>query len=185
MNKLMDLETTVKPGTELTSEELEVINFWRKKEFDKEAWSHDGINYFHKNLFFIIRNTEQIVSFGMLIPIDIFIDKQKYSIDGIATIFSVVRGKGYGKFLMQEMKKYIQGSDKIAIGFCNSKNTEFYKKCGYSIWENGIDNFIYIDEEGKEIKDDGGDTLYLDNSEHVLENAIKSNKLIYHFFPHW
>ncbi len=181
----MDLQTSIKSGKELTSEELEVVNFWREKEFNKEPWSHDGINYFHRNLFFIVRDSEQIVSFGMLIPIDIFIDKQKYSIDGIATIFSTIRGKGYGKYLMERMKEYIISRDKIAIGFCENKNTEFYKKCGYGIWKNGIDNFIYIDENNNEVKDEGGDTLYIDNSEQTLENAIQSDKLIYHYFPHW
>lgn len=181
----MNLNTEIKPGTDLTSEELEVINFWRKKEFDKEPWSHDGINYFHKNLFFIITDSTQIVSFGMLIPIDIYIDKIKYEISGIATIFTTIRGKGYGKYLMDRIKEYLDSKDQIGIGFCESKNTEFYKKCEYGIWLNGIDSFIYIDENNNEVKDSGGDTLYLDNKAHVLEKTIRDNKLIYHYFPHW
>lgn len=179
--------TEFKWGKELTSAEFEVINSQRSSVFNKISWDYSQNNFFLERLFCIIKDNNTILAFGMLIPIEILIENHKYKIWGISTILSIEKGKGYGKYLMQQVKEYAANENKAVVGSCSKRNTDFYRKCKCTIWENGIQNFIYINQDGEEIKENDDDVImfFYDDKNNILKNAMDNNKLIYHYFPHW
>lgn len=173
-------------GKDLTTEDFNTLNSKRAEIFGKQPWDYVNNNFFLERLFAILKRDNQIVSFAMLIPVELHIDKNKYSIWGVSTVASLEQGKGYGKILMNSIKDFSTKDNKIIVGSCDAKNTEFYRKSGCEIWEDGRKNFVYITEDGEHQLDiEGIVYFYIDDYANTIKNARSNNKMIYHHFPHW
>ncbi len=181
------LHSIIKKGSELSPEELEVMNRERKKVFDSQIeWNEITKEHFFNDLFFVIKNSENtIVSFGRLIDITVFVEQTPYMILGIGSIVSVTWKKGYGKELMSSMKKYILEKGKTAVGFCGEQKSEFYRKCGFEIISQGVKNFVYVDKKGKRNFDEG-DVVYLSGKDGLVEKILNNPHIVIeHEVPHW
>lgn len=154
-------------GRELSSEELEVINEYRTKEFhsvnavaprpDNDDWDKP---------YFLVADQGRLMAFGRLHQtIAVSFKGVRYQILGISGIVAIARGHGYGRELMHEIKRYIGRSGLTAIGFCSPDTSSFYAKCGYEILINGVKRFRFIGEDGQELPPDydDDDVLYLDD----------------------
>ncbi|MFA6005068.1 MAG: GNAT family N-acetyltransferase [Patescibacteria group bacterium] len=176
----------VKNAPDLTSEELAVINAWRKKEFNSDTILGGPQNKpFYDSVFFLNKEGEKIVAFGRLRPLEVYIGEKKYEIWGIAMIAAVEKFKGYGKQLMFSIKDYVKKYPRTMIGFCGKSVSEFYLKCGYSILYDAQKYFVHIDEQGKKHYEDE-DVLYLEGPDDLIKQLSSSNPpMITHYVPHW
>lgn len=180
-----NLKTEFIWGKDLTSKDFNLINAKRTEIFGKTPWNYESNNFFLERLFSVLKLNEDILAFAMLIPVELHIDENKYSIWGISTVASVEPGKGFGKMLMNAVKNFANKDNKIIVGSCVAKNTEFYRKCGYEIWEEGQKYFVYATDQGQEQLDEEGVIYFYLDQQDIIKNARNSNKMIYHYFPHW
>lgn len=181
----MNTTTEIISGKQITQVDLDIINKYRKIRLNRKShWDHFENNYFHDRLFFLVRSENKLVSFGTLRQIDVYIDDEKISIMGIQAVISVVERKGYGKILMQEMINYAERENKTLVGFCESKNAEFYKKSGLEVFQNQNRNFVYVNENNDEYTEDG-DVIFYSSNKSTIKDALIQNKPIKHFIPHW
>jgi len=58
--------------------------------------------------------------------------------------------------------KYAKSKKQTMIGFCETKNADFYSKCKLKIGRGLVKKFVYRDKKGRIIKDkDDEDVMYL------------------------
>jgi len=180
----------VKEGKNLSDQELEIINNWRKKEFNSKSIIQPlkGGDDWKKKYFILIDENNKIVAFARLHDVNLEFLGKGYNILGLATLISIDRGKGHGKKLTLEMKKYIQKINKTGIGFCNKTLTEFYRKCGFGIIPDGTLRFRYKNDEDKLIKDPwgGGDVIYLESKDGLIKEILTHpNEKVISYRQHW
>lgn len=180
-----DIKTEIISGKDLKQEDLDLINKYRKIRLDRTStWDHQNNNYFHDRLFFLVKDNNELVSFGTLRPIKVYVDKNEVDIMGIQAVISIIQSKGYGRILMQSMIKYADNNKLILVGFCEHKNAEFYIKSGLEVFENKNLNFIYVMDDGEEYTEEG-DVIYYSADGSEIKEALDHNKKIKHFVPHW
>ena len=171
---MSNFKTLILPGKDLSENDLKVINDSRFKEFnsqslikplrDNEDWN---------KIYFLLKESEQLLAFGRLHDVNVECQEKTYQILGIATIVSVIKGKGYGFELMQSMKKYILSTGKTGIGFCNKNITEFYRKCGLGILENGQDRFEYSEPARYQ----GGDVIFIKGADDLIDRMVSDKNI--------
>ena len=177
------MKITVIKGKDISSKKIKEI-----KEIWDDAFGGTHLTVrksFSNNIFFILEDSKNmILAVGRLIPIKIDFLNTNYNIFGSADLVSVVKGKGYGKKIKKAQIKYIK--DKTMIGFCERKNSPFYRKCGLKIAENLVKRFIYIDSKGKEIKNTlDNDLLYLNGKDNFMKKVLNSNEKVIIPIIHW
>lgn len=172
-------------GKDLKQEDLDLINEYRKIRLSRSStWDHQNNNYFHDRLCFLVRDDNNLVSFGTLRPIKVYVDNQEIEIMGIQAVISIVQGKGYGKALIQAMIKYADQNQLTLVGFCEHKIAEFYIKSGLEVFENKNLNFIFIKENGEEYTEEG-DVIYHSVKDSTIKDVVFNNKKVKHLVPHW
>lgn len=179
------ITTEVIKGSEVTNEDIVVMNEYRKLYFKNNTpWDHKTNNGFHDRTFFLVRDNSKLVAFGTLLDICITINEHEYDILGIQGIASVIKGQGYGKAIVQEMIFYALKNDETLVGFCVHENAEFYRKSGLKVKDHGNLNFIHKTEDGEEYSEEG-DVIYFSKEPSRITKAIENNEKIIHFVPHW
>ena len=169
-------EVHVVLGRDLAGEDLQLINYHRKLEFNSQHTivpSHNNDDW--DKPYFLVRSSGKLVAFGRLHNIEVEFSGVRYEILGIATVIAIVKHTGFGQLLMSEMKRYIRQSGKTAIGFCDPKVSGFYEKCGFSILRDGKSRFLFIDH-GKAVPPPHPRdyALYLDGQDQLMD-AVSSN----------
>jgi predicted N-acetyltransferase YhbS len=180
------IEVIVRNGNELSKVNLDTINFWRRKEFNSNTeWNDDNAKAFYDSVVFLLKENEEILAFGRLKPISIYIDDQEHKVMGIAAIISIIKGKGYGKKLVQEISNYLKTHNLTGIGFCGAHITPFYQKCGFQIIKNGQRRFIYIDDNDQKHQDEKGDVIYQTVDNGMLKLLENKGVVFTHYVPYW
>ena len=136
-----DPTIVTKYGRELSHDECNIMNIHRMKEFGKNETKDFHQDYPSDSQFFFVILKKHIVAFGTLRPITIEFNDKTYNILGFCNIISIIKQKGYGKHLIHSMIEYINKSQHTALGFCYSKVSPFYKKCGLMIEPDFIQRF--------------------------------------------
>lgn len=132
---------------------------------------------FYNDPFFILKDKGKIVSIGRFRLIKINFLKKNYSVLGIADIVSIIKKKGYGRIVMKHMLQYLKKSKKTGIGFCERKNSRFYKKCGFKIKKDYVDHFIPIDSKGNKVLEHGDDdVLYFNGKDNFMKKVLANKK---------
>jgi len=135
------MKVLIKKVKDLTKKEMSFINTNRLKEFGAtvEEWQKD---YLIADTF-LIKDEEDIVAFGMLMPIKIRYLNKNYNILGISSVISVERKKGYGKKIINSMIDYAKPEKKTLIGFCQKHSKKFYEKCKIKLNKPLLKRFLY------------------------------------------
>jgi hypothetical protein len=178
------MKIQIKKGKDMNPSDLKEVNKIWKDTF-RITYS-EMLNY-SDDIFFILENNKKILSTGRLRPIEIKFMGKNYEILGIADIASVVKGKGYGKSIMQAMLKYLTGKKIFGIGFCKRDNTLFYRKSGFNIGRDLSKRFLYKDKKGRLIKDEWDDDVIYSNLGNSLFKKIKRNpkEIVWIPMKHW
>lgn len=100
--------------------------------FEKQvAWMKQNVseNDFHV----LLENENNLIAYAQLIQIDFLINNKQLKGLGISNVCAIEKGKGVGKSLMNAVNTKLEKSKMQGLLFCQLKNVEFYKKCG---WQN-------------------------------------------------
>jgi len=86
------------------------------------------------------------------------------------------------------IKDYLINNKIIGLGFCNVKNSEFYKKCGYTVLASKQNNFVNYNNDGNVVpcEYEDGDVIVYEQSKSLvsyLEN--NRNGIVEISIPHW
>lgn len=164
----------IKSGEKITDGEFEQIKEAFFREF-KEGPSHKSD--LQNNCIFLLKDEQEILGIGMLIPVEpVKFSNETFKILGIGGIVANGRGKGYGKKVMQTIKKFLEKKNVTGVGFCGEYNIGFYQKCGFKINRESIRQFIYY-ENGKRMENKSNDfVLYWDSSDGFMKKVLINSK---------
>lgn len=180
----MVLSIEIKKGKQLSDKIIKLMADSRIKEYGENSKNVKKDEL--ESIFFFVKDRKNIVAFGMLKPIKInYLDK-KYNIYGIASILSIIKGKGYGLVLMEKMLKYLKSKEKSAIGFFGRHNLGFYKKTKFKTKKNLCNRFFYDYGNQKKNKEEmQGDALYYEGKDKFITKVLSSKSKVYISIPHW
>ena len=177
----------------LTKRHTVLMNRWRKKEFGPQ-WTIRNFkkDYLPGARFFFLKENRKIVAFGTLRKVTINYLGKKYNILGICNIISIEKGKGYGKILIAAMIKYLKKTGKTGLGFCRSKNTQFYKKAGLNTIKDLTKRFALRNATTNKYKydEEGGDGIYIDGKDKLIKKVLSTKGTGTYYLPdikqpHW
>lgn len=179
-----------KIGSKLNQKELEVLNFWRIKEFNSSyIWKKDNKKELKKNIVFFIKgNNKEILAIARLKKIYLWVGEKKYNTLGLGSVVAIKKSCGYGSFVLEDIKNfYFNMKRKIPIiGFCNPGISEFYIKNSFKTIKNGGERFYYIDEKDNKNKGNSDDLIYFPEKDlGIIKVLIKTKNKIYHYIPRW
>ena len=182
-------------GSQLSADELLVINKWRVKELQSSTiWGPDTLSAFGTSEIFLLKDSKTLetLAFARLRPVSIWIREKEILIWGIGAVISIERGRGFGRILMSDITKFLDGTKadsirKCIIGFSDPVVSEFYRKLGFEILPVGATHFVYIDENNRRINTDTpDDVIFYPKQNYILSQLIADPKLeVTHYMPHW
>jgi hypothetical protein len=168
----------------LSRSQMTLMNKWRVKEFGLENFKNFKKDYWPGARFFFVKDSGKVVSFGGLRDVRIRYLGKKYSILGICNIISVIKGKGYGKIVIQAMMDYSKRTGKTLLGFCEKKNSKFYGKAGLKIGKDLDRRFILKNPKTDEEKGDkGADGIYYDGKDRLIKKVLSTKGTGYYWLP--
>src|SRR5688572_28971951 len=141
----------IKLGKDLTKEELDLINFHRQKAFGHDdPYTPSPENKDWNNVFVLVKDDlGELLSFGRLHSIELRLSSgEMREVYCFASVVSTKQKMGYGKLVMDEIKKYVEETGITVIGFCETDLIPFYRKCGYQVLSPEDNQFVYVDEKG-------------------------------------
>jgi hypothetical protein len=168
----------------LSKAQKNLINNARVKEWGKDEKKYFSKDYELETLWFFVKDKNKIVAIGGLRPILFGYLGKEYSIGGICSIISIIKGKGYGKILISFMKSWSYENKKTILGF--TTQTGFFEKAGLKTEKNFIGRFIYKNPlSGEEIIDNQGDGIYYEGKDKIISKILKTKKPVYISVLHW
>jgi len=176
------LRMKIKKNKNLSKAEKELINKNRIKEFnDPKDFSKD---YEPETLWFFLKNNGKVVALGGLRPITASYLGKTYKLGGICSIISIVKGKGYGSYLMSFMIDHSRKTGKTILGFTGK--TEFFRKADLGTKKNFIRRFIYKNPKtGEKVIDNDGDGFYYEGKDKFISKVLSGKKPVYINVLHW
>jgi len=161
------------------------MNIHRKKEFGpKEAY--DLKKEESDSTFFIVKDNNKIVAFGLLKSITINYLGKKYGILGFRSGIAIIKGQGYGTILMKIMIEECRKKEKTGLGFCLRRNIKFFEKCGLQTEKSLIKRFIYRNPSTKKVKKDNiGDGVYYNGKDNFVRKVLSTKSRVYTNIPFW
>lgn len=165
----------VKPGKELTSGELETINIYRKIAFDSNVPTNPkpGNEDWEYKYFLGKDEKENILVFGILRNTQIeFIDKIYFVLEFISVV-SIQKRKGYGSYLMNQIKEYAKKENKTLIGFCTDDLVPFYLKNGFETTASSTERFIFKKDQWSFPGETPGEAIYIGGKDGLVEEMSK------------
>ena len=102
----------------------------------------------------------------------VIFNDMNYKLLGFVEVISNVKGKGFGKKLIQHMLNYLKDTDTTGMGFTMPKNTGFYEICGLSINRDSTQRFVYIDGDKRVTNQDGQVIFYMDSSDNFMKEVL-------------
>jgi hypothetical protein len=175
------MKIEIKRGSELTKSFKKIYINALKKEFNcgpEEDYS--------KDTFFIVKDKNKFVSFGVLTPVSINYKGTKYNILGITEMISIVKKKGYGKAMVNAMKDYLTKKRKTGVGFCGHGVSSFYDKAGLKTKEKLARRFFYdYGGEKKNFRKRDLDVVYWEGKDKFITKVLKTKSLVNLPYEHW
>jgi len=175
----MKITIDIIKGKDLTEDLIQKLNkIWNK------AFSSKPMKEYEKDNFFLVYDDKKLVSVGRLIPKKITYLGKKYNFLGIGYIVAIVKGKGYGKILVNSMLNYLKKKNKTGAGFCDRKNSQFYIKSGLNVGAGLAKRFYFPtptknDKENlEEFYEDNHNVIYWEGKEKPIANILKTKQKI-------
>ena len=180
----MKIQVEVKKNKNLTKSEKDFINKNRVKEFGKEGFRDFKRDYEPDTEWVFVKADSRTVSFCGLRPVRIEYLGKTYNIGGICSTIAVVKGKGYGRMMVNALVDYLKKKGKTGLGFTGE--TEFFKKVGLGTKKNFIRRFVYRNPKtGEEVIDNEGDGIYYDGKDNFINKVLLTKSIVYISILHW
>lgn len=155
-------------GLDLTLGELEIINQNRVLEFEAKRMLDPKTNAKDaEDFFYLIEKGGVLVAFMRL-------GKEKYRYLGedfemwtFSTLVAIEKNKGYGRELLNELRKFSDDNGVGIVGFCLADLKEYYLKSGWGVLSAGDNQYYYVDGAGKEVPREytPGEVVYLNGAD--------------------
>lgn len=138
--------------------------------------SEDGVNH----LILIQNQAGMIMASGRLHPLTLHLLPRKLEVTCFSAITAKVPGQGYGKLVMNEIKRHVEETGQTAIGFCASDLLPFYRACNCQILQPEDNNFVYVDGNGQIIPNIvPGEVVYYSGRDKIIKKIFaSSNKVV-------
>lgn len=168
------MNLTMIKGKDLTSDLIAKLNHVWKAVYKDEGNKLENAEEFKNNTFFILQESDAVLSVGRLRPITVdFMDK-KYNIQGIADIASVIQKKGYGEKVMQGIKNWLKENKEVGIGFCEPEVSKFYEKCGFSTYPGLTAMFWYVDKWSGKLENYKSDVIFFGEDRELINKLLNN-----------
>lgn len=179
-----DVKVYTRLNKHLSNFEKNLINKHRLKEFGKGNEKDFTKDYEPETLWFFVTFKSKIVSLGGIRPLHVAYRGKKFSLGGICSIISIIKGKGYGKILMSFMVDYSINSGKTILGF--TEKEAFFRKSYLKTKKHFIRRFIYINPKTKEeTLDKWGDGIFYEGKDKMITKILRTKEPVYINVPHW
>jgi GNAT superfamily N-acetyltransferase len=121
-------------GEKLPTKVLRLMNGERRKQYSRTTNTFQK-KYHGKSYFFLVKDKSKVVTWCFLRPVEMNYEDKKYNVLALGGVMTLKeeKGKGYGKFLIQNIAKWLKKKGKTGIGFCGKKVENFYEKAGLKI----------------------------------------------------
>jgi len=165
-------------GADLTLGELGIINqnrvleFGAKRMLDPKTNANDA-----EDFFYLIGEGGTLVAFMRL-------GKEKYrylekyfEMWTFSTLVAIEKKKGYGRELLNELKKFSDDSGMSIVGFCSADLKEYYLKNDWRVLSAEDNQYYYIDGAGKEVPKEyaPGEVVYLNGADDFFRKLKLNN----------
>ncbi|HLC82251.1 MAG TPA: GNAT family N-acetyltransferase [Bacteroidia bacterium] len=167
-----DPKTIIKPGNELTDDEIRSIDAskareWKLPEMDQE--------HKEKHLFVLLKDkNNNILSQGQLYNVrNVKFHGEVFNLVEIGGIIANTKNEGYGRKLLDGIKEYLKINNITGIGFTGNEIIGFYTKCGFSEDHTSIDRFVNYQEFTEEVDDC---IFYIDSSDKFMQKVLDNPK---------
>jgi GNAT superfamily N-acetyltransferase len=179
----MQTRIEVKQGGKLSTKEISHISEAKRKEWNTPPLDDEQ----KEEIFVLIKDQDNnILAHGQLIKIDnvTFMD-EKFTLMGIGGIISTIRGKGYGRKLMEAIRDYLAVNQLIGVGFTGIP--AFYEKCGFLSDKYLLQQFVYIDGNKRITNITDECLVYFDPEDKLMNKVIQNpkNEVILPRPPDW
>jgi len=163
----------VKKGKNLTPQEIREVNEAKAREWQIPPMSRHQIAV---STFFHLRNQAgELLSLVQLLNIPPFeFNKEIFRLTGLGGMISNIKGKGFGRELIQGVIKYLDEKDLTTIGFCDDEVAEFYRESGLPIISGLTKKFVYYDKDGqRKVNDKELNVMYKEGSDQFISKILK------------
>ena len=188
----MKIKVEIIKDKDLPRSYMDLMNKQRRKEAGPKEVKDFKKDYWPGATFFFVKDGKGIVAFGGLRDIKVNYLGKTYRILGICNIFSVKKGKGYGKILIHFMINYLKKKGKTGIGFCGKKVTKFYEKSGLKSKKSFTWRFAIKDPKTGKVKfdDEDCDGVYYNGKDNFIKKILSTKSIVYYCLPdvkkpHW
>lgn len=167
--------TIVKSGRDLTDKELGIVNKYRKIEFNSKN-SIDpqlGNEDWENNYFLVKDDQESVLAFGVIRVTEIEFRRKIYPVLEFISVVSIVKRRGYGSLVMEEMKKYSSKEGKTLIGFCISDLVPFYLKTGFETTMGSKDRFCFKKDKWSFPGETPGEAVYVRGRDCLIDGMLQ------------
>lgn len=159
---------TYKWGSQLSDEEITQINKAKQR-----VWNIPPMDAEHKDkyIWFLVKDISgKILSQGQLFPLsNVEFMGQTYAVCEIGGIIANVKKEGYGTKVLEGIKEFLEEKSATGIGFTSNSLSEFYKKCGFSISTEALNQFVNYEEFTGEKEEC---VFYFDSEEEFMKKVL-------------
>jgi hypothetical protein len=181
----MKIEIEIKKVEKLSKKEINFMNNTRLREYGKDS-QVDFKKEDKGATFFIVKDNNKVVAFGMLKPVSVEYLNKKYNILGMGRGIAIIKGKEYGRILQAARIYYLKKTGKTSLAFTGEHNLVFFEKAGFSIAKNIMGRLRYKNPKtGEIIKDDDGAGVYYEGKDKLISKILSGKGLAYTNTPFW
>jgi hypothetical protein len=172
----------IKKWDDLTPEELRELNASHYREW---KIPNMGVDKHKSNIFFLLKDEKGVIlAQGQLVPVSgVKFDGEIFNIFGIGGIISNIKMQGFGRELMQHIKKYLVQSGKAGVGFIGKPI--FYQKSGFLVNKEAIDRFVYPVGNKLIRNPENSDHICYTNSDDKFMEKVLRNTSQYVYLPRY
>jgi predicted N-acetyltransferase YhbS len=181
----MTIEIETKSNKEISKFENVLMNRFKSKEYGREHKTKDFREDYPNSIFFFVKDKGKIVSFGAFRRLTLKYLGKNYNILGICNIFTIKRGKGYGKTLISAMINHLKKTGKTGLGTCAKNRTSFYKKAGLSVRKEFIRRVVYKNPKGKLEPETDADGVYYEGKDKLITRMLSGKSIAYTDLKDW
>lgn len=129
---MCNFELRQREAEKLAPGEIEAFADAWAREFPGARWSGPAPG--SRDTYFMLMDAEEVVlSLGCLCPVEVVFCGAPRPVLGIGGVVANVKGRGYGKILVTAIARAAAKRQLDSLGFCASRNAEFYRKCGLHV----------------------------------------------------
>jgi len=168
-----------KKGKDLADDELAAINSGRRLNLDSkyDIKPLSGDDDFEADFFLLKDDLGKLLAFAKVEEIDVDWQGKSHTVLKFSMLVSLDKGKGYGKAVMAEIKRFVDSQEKTALGFCETELIPFYRKCGLEVLSNADNQFYYLEADGQPIANANivpGEVIVIRGKDGFMDKVLSS-----------